>query len=78
MSKVKAGHARKPDPLVGIIEGCIINAGTTKKILAKKTGIPYSTLCRRMNFPSEFRRYELKNIFKELGMTEEDKKRIPW
>lgn len=78
MSKVKVGHARKPDPLVGIIEGQIINAGITRKILAKNTGIPYSTLCRRMNFPSEFRRYELKMIFKELGMTEEDKQRIPW
>ena len=78
MSKVRVGHAKKPDPLVGIIEGNIINAGITKKILAKNTGIPYSTLCKRLNTPSKFRRCELKVIFKELGMTEEEKQRIPW
>lgn len=78
MSKVRVGHAKKPDPLAGIIECNIINAGITKKILAKNTGIPYSTLCKRLNAPSEFRRCELKVIFKELGMTEEVKQRIPW
>lgn len=78
MPAVKLGRVQKPDPIQGIIEGSIINAGITRKILAKKAGISYSTLCDRINNPGDFRRDELKRIFSVLEMTEEDKKRIPW
>lgn len=78
MPTVKLGRVQKPDPIRGIIEGSIINAGITKKILAKKTGIAYSTLCDRMNHPEDFRRGELKRIFSVLEMADEEKQRIPW
>lgn len=78
MPSVKLGRTQKPDPIRGIIEGSIINSGLTKKILAKKTGIAYSTLCNRMNNPGDFRREELKRIFCVLQLTDEEKQRIPW
>ena len=69
---------RKPDPIVGIIEGHLINAGIKKTQLAKEALIPYSTFCYKMRNPGDFRRDELKRIFSVLQLTDEDKKRIPW
>lgn len=49
------------------IEKGMIQKGLTKQQLAGKSGIPYSTLCRKLHNPTYFTLAEMTSILSVLG-----------
>lgn len=68
----------KKDPISNIIRGAADDRGISLRNLSKMTGIAYSTLCLRLREPDTFQRGELRRIYTSIGLSEEDKNRIPW
>ena len=62
--------------LVGAIENQLSLIKMKKPELAKRTGIPESTMYRKFNHPEEFRVEDLQNIFLVIRMPKEEKQRI--
>ena len=50
------------------IVATMIKSGNDRQSLAKKTGIPYSTLCTHMNNPDRMTLSELRRIRKVTGL----------
>ena len=79
MPAVKLSRPRvKKDPISNIIRGAADDRGISLEHLARMTGVPYSTLCMRLQHPETFRRGELIRIYEVIDLPEADKNRIPW
>lgn len=56
------------EQVAGIVSRAIVAAGKTKKQIAEATGIPYTTLGRKLLGTTEFTFTELKMIADALGV----------
>lgn len=62
--------------LKGAIENRLAIVNMTKPELAKKTGIPESSLYSKIRNPSKFNLADLRKVFVVLRMPEEEKERL--
>ncbi|MCD7882491.1 MAG: helix-turn-helix domain-containing protein [Lachnospiraceae bacterium] len=66
---------RKAEVLVAIESG-LIRQDMTRKSLAKKIGMPYSTLTQRLRNPQDIRLEELWSILDTLKVSEDGRTKI--
>ena len=77
MPKLPLSKEEKQNRIVaGAIENQLTIINMSKPELAKKTGIPYSTLALRIRNPSTFSLADLRKVFIAIRMPQAEKERL--